>query len=275
MIKGNASNLIDLGSMNPREAMTRVLSEFTREDLYIGMPAIVTSTKNYETRQTIDVQIVIADEWLDGKIIKQGIIKEVFVKLEGGHGFSIEVPVDEGDLVTLHYAHRSLQKYLDGTGGLVEQPIQYAAQLNDCYATLGFGTRKSNYKPSKDNFRIRGPKTSITITQEGQVDIETEGDINTTTKANINVHSEGNTVVQVDGSATVTASGGLTVNADSTFNGNTVFNGNTTTSGTVTSATSVTAPSVIGSTSVTAAGKEMNNHIHPLDIPNGVTLPNS
>ncbi len=169
--------IYDMGAAPLTENINRRMSEFTRENMYIGLPAKIVGVDDYETLQCVDVEFVINDVHtkLNMELMKRTILKKVFVKLQGGGGFQEKIPVSKGDLVLLKWPHRDLGSFLDGDGSSVDQPVNYVAELEDCWVELGFGTRKNNYKPSKVDWVFQGPNTVETISPDGTITKITTG----------------------------------------------------------------------------------------------------
>ena len=167
---------IDLSIQSVPEIMQKSLVDFTREDMYIGMPATVVNVARYEDEQVVDVKPVINDVYEDDQLVRAVTLRSIFVKIPHGNGFSFKLPIAIGDLVTLHYCHRDISTFLDGQGKDMDADISLVADIRDCYITHGFGTRNVNQKPSKDNVELTGPNTSIIITPDGTL-------TTTTTKA--------------------------------------------------------------------------------------------
>jgi hypothetical protein len=226
---------IDVGTLSTREIIQKSLTDFTREDLYIALPATVVGVDDYETTQCVDVRGVINDVYEDTSLIQAVLIKKVFVKLPAGGGFKVKLPIAVGDLVTLHWAHRNLNTFLDNSGQAVDEPIEMVADIRDCWVEHGFGTRSNNQSPSKTDFIIEGANTTVTITPAGKVSITTTGDIEGTSQGDVNFTCN---------KAKVTA-------ADSEFTGNVKVGGNL---------------EVVGN-SMTVAGVEVYAHDHTATVP--------
>lgn len=215
---------VDLASMSVPELIQKSLVDFTREDLYIGIPVIVTSTKDYETKQTVDVRPLINDEYRDEVIINAPTLKSIFVKIPNGGNFSIKLPIAVGDLATLHYMHRNISTFLDGFGAAVDTPIDMIADIKDCYVTHGFGTRNAHQSPSKTDFIIEGPNTKITITPDGTITATTTGEYKiTASKLVIDADVEILKNLLVIGNSSVT--GTFDVTSTSVFTGQVTING--------------------------------------------------
>jgi hypothetical protein len=143
-----------------------------------GIPAEVVGVEDYESLQCISVKALINDVFVekDNTTLESITLKKVFVALPRSGGFTIKMPVAVGDIVRLCWSHRDLGEFLDGEGSSVDINVNEIAGIEDCWAELGFGTRKNHSKPSVSDWIIEGPKTKITITPTGSVSIETEGE---------------------------------------------------------------------------------------------------
>jgi hypothetical protein len=174
---------IDIGTLSTPQIIQKALTDFTREDLYIALPAEVVGVDDYETMQCVAVRGLINDVYEDEAIVQAVKISKVFVKLPAGGEFSQSYPIAVGDLVTLHWAHRNLNTFLDNSGQAVEEPINMVADIRDCWVTHGFGTRSTNQSPSKTDYITKCKNTTITIKPDGTVNI--------ITKANVTIETEG------------------------------------------------------------------------------------
>lgn len=173
------------------ELISNMVDSFVEERLLISMPAIVTKVDNYETQQTVDIKGLIGTVYPDGDIVNPVNIKNVFVKLPSGGGYSIKIPVKVGDLVTVHWSHKSLDAFLSGKGEQVDETLSPVIDRHDCYVMLGFGTRFDNQKPSKTDFIIQGEKNSITLKPSGEIDIQgTDINITASDKVVVNAQTE-------------------------------------------------------------------------------------
>ena len=165
---------VDFSIQTAAEIMQKQFTDFTREDLYIGIPATVVGVKDYETQQVVDVKPVINDVYEDENLVQAVTLRSIFVKLQQGGGFSFKLPIAVGDLVTLHYCHRDISTFLDGKGEDQDANISLVADIRDCYVTHGFGTRQVNQKPSLTDLIIEGPETTIVIQPDGTLTTTTK-----------------------------------------------------------------------------------------------------
>lgn len=208
---------LKINNVNSHGEIRKLIREFAEEDLYIAMPAKIVNIDNYESLQVVSVKPCIDQtfpDYNDEKVLAN-TMKKVFVKLPAGGGFSITMPVAVGDLCTLHWSHRDLSDFLDGNGSDVTQPKNYIANIEDCWVELGFGTRKNHQSPSATDLVIKSDNTTITITPEGEIDINTAS----TTKVTSSAHT-----INTD----------LTVTGNNSTTGNTILTGNLAVTGTTT-----------------------------------------
>lgn len=166
---------LDIGIPSVPQLIQSAITEFTKEDLYIGIPVKVTDVSEYESKQVVSVQPLINDTYKDGITLTAPTLRSIFVKLPSGGGFAIKLPIAVGDLATLHYSHRDISTFLDGTGSPVNNPIERSIDIKDCWVTHGFGTRSNHQNPSVTDLIIKGPNTTITITPDGILTAETSG----------------------------------------------------------------------------------------------------
>ncbi|CAM0043897.1 baseplate spike [Vibrio phage K460] len=163
---------------------------------YKSLPATITGIQDYESHQCLDVRVAIDDVYVNrNDYVSEGIeLKKKFVSLLNSGGFSIKQPVSVGDPVKLCWSNKSLGQYLDGEGGNVEVNVKEVAELDDCWVELVGGTRKNNTKPSTVNFIIEGPKTTTTITPEGDVTTVTSGSVSVTAEGSSYLKSSKHTI---------------------------------------------------------------------------------
>ncbi len=231
MATTKSNHIYDMSGMSLSENIIKRVGDFNRQNLYISIPARVVNVDDYETLQCVDVKPVINDTYTmhDLETLQSITMRKVFVKHTSGGGFDILPPVEKGGLVTLHWPHRDISTFLDSDGTEdVDQPVEWIAQMEDCWATLGFGTRREHQNPSQKNLLIRGPKTLVTITPEGHITTETAGDVKIIAEGSSYLKSSHHTI---DTDVTITKS--LVVEKDTTTDGNTLTKGTTTSQGAV------------------------------------------
>jgi hypothetical protein len=229
---------LDIGMIPTTELIQKALTDFTREDLYISIPATVTEVNEYETKQVVSVKPVINDEYKDNQLVKAITIKSVFVKIPSGGGFSIKLPIAVGDLVTLHWAHRNISTFLDGQGADVDEPIDMVADIRDCWVTHGFGTRSNNQKPSQKDYIVVGPNSKHTITPEGKSTLELP-------KTTQTILPNGNMTTETEGTSYIKSSD-HTIDTDVTITGNLHVIGDSATDGKLSSETGTFSPTYSG-----------------------------
>lgn len=253
----SASRGLSFGIKTIPEIFEESIENYVDQNLYLSVPAVVINTSKYSSQQVIDVKPLIGVVYPDGTEVEPAALKSIFVKLPHGGDFSIQMPIKVGDLVTLHWTHRSLNSFLNGDGSSSLESLEANFQPKDCYATHGFGTRRNNLAPSTTNFVIKGPKSNTVITPEGDI---------TTTCVNSTLSCQ---------TATVNASTSVTITSPiSTFNGNVQINGALDVSQTITGMADlniatdgifgggVTATGVVGGSDLIAGGVSYLGHTH-------------
>lgn len=207
-----SNSIFDIGASNFNELLDKRIEMARQTDIKIALPAIVTNVDNYATKQCINVTPLINDAYEEEDLVLNApTIKSVFVRLPGGNGFEIKIPIKVGDLVVLHWTHKNLSKFLEGDGSAVDVDVSVSPEERDCWAEPGFGVRKDNYGPSQTDFQLTGPATSIDITQEGAVTISTDSDVDITIKGAKTEKVTGNVTLTVGGNLSATVSGNATI----------------------------------------------------------------
>lgn len=229
--------VLDIANRTTSEIITNSLFEFIREDLLVCIPAIITDIGDYESSQCVSVQPVVDDIYEDGVVIQSPVLNKVFVQLQSAGGFSIKLPVAVGDKCVVHWSHRDMTHWLNGDGDKVEVDISLLNKREDCYVTLGYGTRSNHQNPSQTDLIIEGENTTITIKPSGEITTETNGKVTLKTPE-----------YYVDTPTT-------------TFTGDVQINGSANVSAKVTS------PTVEASSSLKASGAEVVAHNHNNNVP--------
>lgn len=220
---------IDIGTKTTTNIVSEAIYTFSSEDLRLAIPCEVVDISKYESNQVVSLQPLVSDVYEDGVVITPRAIKDVFVQLQNGGGFSIKLPVAVGDKAILHYTHRDLSTFLSSDGSSVEIPIGISGR--NLFCTLGFGTLSNNQSPSQTDLIIEGENTTITIKPNGEIIADTNG--KTTLKT---------PEYYVDSPTT-------------TFTGNVTVNGTT------------SCPTIEASDSLKIAGAEVKAHDHSGQVP--------
>jgi len=206
-----------------RQRMAEEVGEIIDTTIRVSVPAEVTDVSEYTTKQHVDVQVLIGFTKPDGTTVSAPQIKKVFVKLPVGGGFRETYPIKKGNLVTLHWTHRSLNEFLDNGATEVFPDQEDRWELRDCYATVGFGTRNNNSSPDANNYTFKGDNYSKVITPSGDVTISAK-DVNNSANTFNYTASTSYTITSPETS--VNASSTHTVTSpQSLFNGDVGING--------------------------------------------------
>jgi hypothetical protein len=162
----------------------------------------------------------------------------------------LTTPVTVGDVGILYFAERDTGIYRNSDGTKIVNSGEYAGQGFDGSLTpIGFFpeifTASSNRSIPSDATVLEDGVSSVSLKESGEITVKNE---NVTIKAN------------PDGSNSITNGGGtFSMTADGTVNINGfIINPD----GSVTFPSSITGPTVTAQTSLTVAGKEMDQHIH-------------
>jgi len=209
------------GIKSLQETIDDRIQEFLEEDLLIAIPAVVVGVGDYTTLQCVDVQPVFTKKLKDGREIKAPVIQKVFVKnIKAGY-FSITFPIAVGDLVTLHYSHVEISRWLDTDGGTLVQDTFSTPSERDCWVEHGFGTRENNQSPNQRNLEIISLNTDVipatftalTLDPSGTVSIASTNVVNVqATEVNVTASGTDNKVsvtsndISLNGNTTVTGS---------------------------------------------------------------------
>lgn len=231
MARGTNNLILETGTKAINEIIRNRIEEFLEEDLMIAIPARVVGTRDYSTLQCVDVQPVINPRWIDGRELTAPVIRKVFVKLFSGNGFSLEIPIAEGDLVTLHYAHKDLNAWLQSDGnGSVTQNVELLAEDRDCWVTHGFGTRNNNLAPSSTDFKIKrqegSTETTMTFGADGVVTLKSTDKI--VLDSDVEVTGQLDVVGNVSTDSAISADGNITSESNISADGNMTADGEVT-----------------------------------------------
>lgn len=162
-----------LGGLPDMQTMSYLMElltqEYTAKNIRMTLPAVITNNDKYESEQSVDVKLLIGTKYRDGDRLDGVNIKNVHVRLPSGNDFDITIPCAVGDKVKLSWCFRDLSTWLDGDGTMSYNEDKQNFKLRDCFAELGFGTRRVNQRPSKDNLQIRGRNSLTVITPEGVI----------------------------------------------------------------------------------------------------------
>ena len=162
-----------LGGLPDMQTMSYLMElltqEYTAKNIRMTLPAVITNNDKYESEQSVDVKLLIGTKYRDGDRLDGVNIKNVHVRLPSGNDFDITIPCAVGDNVKLSWCFRDLSTWLDGDGAMSYNEDKQNFKLRDCFAELGFGTRRVNQRPSKDNLQIRGRNSLTVITPDGVI----------------------------------------------------------------------------------------------------------
>lgn len=124
-------------------------------EIYTAMPAIVVSFDADD--QTVNVQPAIKRGVIgeDGSRIVERLpqIPRVPVLYPSGGRFEIRFPLEEGDVVLLHFSHVSLDRWL-ARGGEVDPEDDTRGGFTDCFATPSVRSYRDAIPIASDRLRL-------------------------------------------------------------------------------------------------------------------------
>ena len=156
--------------------LTDVFSVFEnqlRNTLYTSTVASIINVDNYSSDGLVDVQVMISRTLASGKSIPGQIRYGVPVQLVGGGGAVATFPLQVGDEVILMFAMRSIDEWVESVEGNVTPRDLRVSQGTDCFAIPCIYRSANSPNPDPNNVVIQYGDTSLTLSQEGTVDITT------------------------------------------------------------------------------------------------------
>ena len=150
-------------------------------DVHTCMPGRVDSYDPETQRATIKplIKRLIVHE--DGSEALEELppITDVPVIFLRAAGFFLSFPMEEGDLVTLHFAETSIDKYMAGTGADTNPDEFRHHDLSDAIAVPGFYPFKRSIKDISSVNLVMGKDdggVQIHLTADGTMELKVEGD---------------------------------------------------------------------------------------------------
>lgn len=218
--------------------------------LWTALPAIIVSydaaKQTCQCRPTI--QALVRDQHGVANWVTLPVLVDVPVLFPGAGGFTLTFPVTAGDEVLVVFSSRCIDGWWQ-LGDVRPQVELRMHDLSDGFALLGTRNQTRllpSLSTSAVQLRNDAGDAYVQITPGKNIDVVTPAAV-TATAASLTATISGSATVQAASitldAATVTCTGDLAV------------------TGAVT-ALSVTAPDVVGSISVTAAGKSLTTHTH-------------
>lgn len=258
--------------VEPRDTIIGIIKEYLYNNCYSPLPGKVVSVSDYNSKQTVDVEISVNRKYTNGDITLEAgstIYGVPFVNPGAGGGVTT-YPVKVGNSVLLVFGMRGIETWLlgDGTEASTPDEPRYMSS-SDAIAIPGLCTISTHQSPHPDNTEIKFKDILLSL-QPDNTFITTNGSVTLTYSPDGTItETNGNytRVISPDGTITetnpgftrvVTPSGDMT-QTGGTFNLNGfIINSN----GSASSPVSVTAPEVSGTSSLLAAGAEVVAHTH-------------
>lgn len=164
--------------------------EKDREHLHTAIPAKV--IRYVRDKQKADVQPLIQERYLDGKLIDYPIIYDVPVIFPGAGGGQITFPLRVDDVVLLIFSERSIDRWVHSTSKAPIDPQDTRKHdLSDAIAIPGLFS--FNTAPGSDgsDVVITFSGSTVKLKSSGNIEINPSGDVivngDATVNGNVNV----------------------------------------------------------------------------------------
>ena len=182
-------------------AVLRFAFQQLSKNIYTVMPGAVTAYDAASRRASVQPSIDV--ETTDGRLIARPVIDNVPVLQPTGGGYSVRLPVAEGDLVLLLFPMRGLGNWLDDTAAGADRAAPTGGLMDGQHAVAvaGFGGRTAQTADS-GSLALQNDDASIAVAI-GEDGVTVTGDLTVTGGLNV--------------TGNVTIEGGLTVNDDVTI----------------------------------------------------------
>lgn len=207
---------------NARDMIMFAMTQFMK-GLWTACPGIVDSYNGSSKRAVIRPALDLVRT--DGARIAHPLINDVPVLHPSGGGFTMLVPLVQGDAVMLLFSQRGMAQF-KLSYAQSEPDAEGFLSLKDAVAIAGFGalsiipaTTNGATMQSEDGANYIYVKNGeVKVKTPGNVTVEAGGDV-TVDAGNVTVEASGNVAVNAGGGCTITATNG------STFQGNLQING--------------------------------------------------
>lgn len=252
-------------------SQVEALNKFLRDKLrnvHTIKPAIVTKVVG----NRVSVKPLTTTKYHDGSHLPFDVLDDVPLMIYSGQRGKarVTVPVGAGDLVMVLCSDRNTGDLLNST---VTKPTHYLSdeitplELYPILAIPCFFTIPTEEAISSTDIVIENGSTKITVSPDGNVEIDTDADIVANAGGDVNINSGGDTNIISGGSVNVSAAETMTVLAPTSITFTTplaAFSG-------VITATTVTAGSLFAPIiAPSPVGDNLLNHVHTYDD-DGVT----
>jgi hypothetical protein len=197
---------------NFQESVQRIAKAFARDSIYTALPAVITSTENYETRQVVDISVTIDRLYEDGKSLPAQSVFEVPVHMLGGGGAWLTMPVAKDDVVLAIFSQRDIDKWASSDGKTSNIPnTSRSHNITDAFVITGFGTDKNNATPNPDHVELKFAGSSYQFKNNGDIEGQVAGDANLTVTGTTTINSNGNLNLNSAGDINIAAVGAVNI----------------------------------------------------------------
>lgn len=181
-------------SVSQYEVIQSHINKF-KDMLYTSSPAeVVTVNKVGDYIESVDVYPSVARVYRDGDIRPKSKIYKVPLVFPSGGGGLLSFPISVGDTVLLIFAGDDNENFLNGSSVVPKTYRKFS--YNDAIAIPCLYPLQSNLEPSSTKVELKYRGSSISIAQNGDIDIKDA--TNVTISGVTNVSIEGATDVTIE-----------------------------------------------------------------------------
>lgn len=144
------------------------------DDIHTCLPGQIVSY-DYKN-QSAQVKPLIKKTYYNGQTISLPVIVNVPVAFPSGGGATINFPMSPSDKVILVFSERSLERWL-ANGEDSEQGAPRRFDLSDAFAIPGINSLNFSSKGNGKDFIIEFKNSSITIKENGEIELKTQNGI--------------------------------------------------------------------------------------------------
>jgi hypothetical protein len=148
--------------------------------VYTTLPAIITDTSEYESKNIISVRPTIDLEHSDGQVSECPDIFNVTVVQPSGGGGLLSFPLQVGDNVLIEFSMRNIESWLESDGGSVTENTQRFHDMSDAVAIVGLHTKNNHLKPDPKDVVLKFKDNKVVLKDDGNVEIHSKAKVSIT-----------------------------------------------------------------------------------------------
>ena len=143
-----------------------------QRDMYTTLPGRVIGLRKTQSSTTVDVQIMVNKVDAANTAEEEPELYEVPLQYPSSSGCFITLPIDVGDLVTLHFSMRALGTYMNGDGITPKTPSNRRLHnQGDVFATAPVLPYQSGREIDSEALVASSGATEIRILKDGTIEL--------------------------------------------------------------------------------------------------------